>query len=120
MPHYKTDDLLEKSLELIEQHKLFFITDVITLLGMSSSTFYVHFPSNSEKYAQIADAIEKQRVAVKVAMRSRWFKSDNASLQMGLMKLISTPEERAALSHQHNENINQHSGEIKITREIIG
>jgi len=36
-------------------------------------------------------------------MRSKWYKSENATLQMGLMKLISTDEELRKLSMQHNE-----------------
>jgi len=43
-------------------------------------------------------------------MRKKWLKSDNATMQMGLMKLLSEDEELKKLSMNYNE----HSGEIKL------
>jgi len=48
---------------------------------------------------------EENRINVKVSMRSKWYKSDNPTLQMGLMKLIATDTERANLSMQKVDHV---------------
>jgi hypothetical protein len=37
-------------------------------------------------------------------MRKKWYDSDNATLQMGLMKLIATPEEHKRLATNFNDH----------------
>ncbi len=98
---YDKKQLLKQCLEIIDDKKLFFFTDVYGILGISSSTFYSHFPKESKEYKELEQAITKQKMALKVSMRNKWYKSENATLQMGLMKLISTDEERKRLSQQH-------------------
>lgn len=119
MPHYKTEELFEKAIELIKGKRLFFITDVITLLGIASSTFSSHFPVGSEGHTKICEAIEQERVAVKISLRSKWYNSENPTLQMGLMKLVSTDDELRRLTQSYNDNKSEHKGEITIVREII-
>lgn len=96
---YKKTELEKLSLEAIEKHKLFFIEDIIAYLPCCSATFYNH---ELEKLETIKDALKKVKTDIKVSMRSKWYKSDNATLQMGLMKLLSTDEELRKLSMQHN------------------
>lgn len=100
---YDTDKLHKKAIKEIVKKKLFFIEDVIVILGISSSTFYVHFPRESKEYKEIFDALQLNRVEVKSSMRSKWYKSDNATLQLALMKMISTDEERRSLSLNYQE-----------------
>ena len=40
--HFKTKDLLEKSIKAIEENNLFFIEDVIAFLPCGRTTFYNH------------------------------------------------------------------------------
>ena len=95
---YDKDKLEKQALDAIEKHKLFFIQDIIAYLPCSSSTFYDY---ELEKSETIKEALTKVKTDIKVSMRSKWYKSDNATLQMGLMKLISTNEERKRLSQTH-------------------
>jgi len=44
------------------------------------------------------------KVAQKVKMRKKWGDSDNATLQMALMKLISTDDERKRLAVSYVES----------------
>jgi len=48
--------------------------------------------------------LEVNRTELKVSMRSKWYKSNAPALQMALMKLICTDEERIKLSMTHNVN----------------
>lgn len=98
---YNKEDLEKESLEAISKYKLFFIDDIISYLPCSRTTFY-NF--GLDKLDTIKDALIKQKTELKVSMRSKWYKSDNPTLQMGLMKLISTDEELRKLSMQHNEH----------------
>lgn len=95
---YKTEDLEKQAIALIEEKSLVFIDEVCAYLPCSMSTFYAH---KLEKSEAIKEALAKNRVSKKLALRSNWEESQNATLQMGLYKLLATPEELAALSMQH-------------------
>jgi len=91
---YKTEELEKKSLEAIDKHKLFFIEDVVAFLPCTKPTFYEHKLNESNA---IKEALEKNKVEIKTSMRSKWYKSENPTLQMGLYKLIGTLEEAERL-----------------------
>ena len=98
---YDKKKLEKQSLEAIAKYKLFFIDDIISYLPCSRATFY---NLGLDKLDTIKDELTKQKTELKVSMRSKWYKSDNATLQMGLMKLVSTDEELRKLSMNHNEH----------------
>ena len=108
---YKTEDLFNTAIEQIKKHKLFFIEDIIAFLPCRKSTFYEHFPNDSDYYKRMFEELEKNRTELKVSMRSKWYKSNAPALQMALMKLIATPDELKRLSMQYNENNNTHKVE---------
>jgi len=113
-PKYKTSDLKKQALEAIQKHRLFFIQDVVAYLPCARSTFYEHFPDESDYRKELNEAPNKNCIEVKASMRSKWYKSESAALQLALYKLICTPEERRALSMQHQEI----SAEVT-TRQLI-
>ena len=106
---FKYNELEKQSVDAIEKHKLFFIADVTSYLPCSYKTFYEYKLHESDN---IKAALLKVKTDIKVSMRSKWYKSDNPTLQMGLMKLISSPEELKKLSMSYtdittnNESIN--------------
>lgn len=102
---YNPKELEKKALEAIEKNKLFFIDDVIAYLPCSRATFY---NLELEKLDTIKDALTKVKTEIKVSMRSKWYKSENPTLQMGLMKLIASPDELKQLSMTHVESNNKH------------
>jgi hypothetical protein len=98
---YKTDELEKQALEAIEKHKLFFIEDIVSYLPCDKTTFYAHKLHESNS---IKDALLEVKTNLKVSMRSKWFRSENATLQLALMKLLSNDEELRKLSMQHQVN----------------
>ena len=102
---YDTNELEKKAVEAIEKHRLFFISDVAPMIGISEKTFYNH---NLHELQSIKEALTKNRIEVKSSMRSKWFKSENPTLQLALMKLISTDEEIKRLAMQYTESKNTH------------
>lgn len=95
---YRVEDLEKEALALIEARQLVFIDDVCAYMSCGRSTFY---NNNLDKMDSIKEALTKVKVSKKIALRSNWEESTNATLQMGLYKLLATPEELAALSMQH-------------------
>ena len=95
--------------DVIIKHKLFLIEDVVAFLPISKPTFYDYFKLGSNEFNELKDLIDTNKTEVKASMLSKWYKSDNATLQMGLMKLVCTPEERKKLSMTYNET------EMKVT-----
>jgi hypothetical protein len=106
---YKTEDLFNTAIEQINKNKLFFIEDIIAYLPCRKSTFYDHFPNDSDNYKRMFEALEKNRTELKVSMRSKWYKSNAPALQMALMKLIATPDELKKLSMQYIESENKNT-----------
>jgi hypothetical protein len=92
---YNKEDLERKAIDAINKHKLYFIQDVIAYLPCASSTFYLY---ELEKSETIKDALHKVKTKKKVLLRDRWEESDNATLQVGLMKLLASDEELRKLS----------------------
>lgn len=100
---YDTETLLKTALEAIEKNKLFFVEDVVAYLPCTKATFYDHFPVESDELNLIKEALNQNRVEIKVSMRSKWFKSDNPTLQVALMKIIATDEEAHRLNGSRQE-----------------
>lgn len=88
----------KQALEVAEQKKCFFIDQLVSFLPISISTFYEYFPAPSEEMEAIKAVLDKNKVEVKSAMYNKWFKSDNATLQIALMKLIASEEEAHRLN----------------------
>ena len=90
--------IFEQAKEMIVKNKLFFIEDIVSFLPCDKTTFYRFFEPQSNEYNELKGLLETNRVELKVSMRSKWYKSNAPALQMALMKLICTDEERKKLS----------------------
>jgi hypothetical protein len=106
---YDRVKLFEQAKKVTIENNLFFIDDIIAYLPCSKSSFYEFYPDGSDELDKLKELLEVNRTTIKVSLRKKWYDSDNATLQMGLMKLIANPEEHRRLSQTHQE----HSGEIK-------
>lgn len=95
---YNKEEIYKQALEATEKHDLFFIEDVVAYVSCGRSTFYELFPDGSDELDAIKELTSKNKITTKVKMRKNWLDSDNATLQMGLMKIISTDEEAHRLN----------------------
>lgn len=111
---YDRQKIFEQAKEMTVKNKLIFIEDIVTLLPISKETFYTFYPLGSDELDELKSLLEKNKTDLKVSMRNKWYKSENATLQMGLMKLICTTEERKKLSMTYNEEVNQQPQKIII------
>ncbi|MFY7937968.1 MAG: hypothetical protein ACOVOQ_11370 [Flavobacterium sp.] len=105
---YDKKKIFEQAKEAIEKYKLFFIEDVVAWLPIARSTFWEYYPDKSDEMDTLKELLEKNKVEVKSALRSKWFKGNNPLTQMALYKLIGTEEEyhRIASTKTENKNIN--------------
>lgn len=100
---YNTKELKERILKLIEKENLLTLEEVYTFAKISSSTLYDHFPKDSKDSKDIKEALRNNKTRVKHSQKAKWYKSDNATLQIALFKLCSTEEERKRLTSSYTE-----------------
>lgn len=100
---YNKEKLLKDALEKAEEKKCFFIEQLVSFMPCCKTTFYELLKNDSDEMNAIKDVLDKNKIEVKTAMYNKWFKSDNATLQIGLMKLIATDEEAHRLNGSKSE-----------------
>jgi hypothetical protein len=100
---YDRVKIFEQAKEMIVKHKLFFVEDIVAFLPCAKPTFYDFFPLDSNELNELKELLETNRTELKVSMRSKWYKSNAPALQMALMKLICTDDERKMLSMTHTD-----------------
>ena len=98
---YNPEILKQKAIEAIEKNKLIFIEDICAYIGIAKSTYYEHFPINSNDSNELSDLLEKNKINLKVSIRKKWFDSDRDTGLMALYKLCSTPEEHKKLQQNY-------------------
>jgi len=100
---YDKDAIFEQCKKVVEENRLFFIEDIIAFLPITKPTFYVYFPVDSYEFNTLKDMINKNKVLTKTEMRSRWYMSENPTLQIALYKTICSDDERKMLSTTHTD-----------------
>lgn len=104
---------LKMSLEAIEKNKLVFIDDIIAYVPFTRATFY---NAGLDKLDSIKDALNENKIKMKQGMKAKWYKSENATLQVALYKLIGSDEEAHRLNGSH-QKIDQKSEVTTYTPE---
>jgi len=94
---YDKEGLIQQAIQVIEDEDLITIEEAVSLLPISSKTFY-----NKElhKVQAIKEAIDQNKVDVKTKLRKKWLKADSAALQIALYKLCASNEEKEALGQK--------------------
>jgi len=101
---YNTEILKAKAIEAITKNKLLFVEDVCSYIGINKTTYYVHFPIDSNDNNELSDLLEKNKIDLKIGMRKNWYEQkQNATLQMALYKLCSTDTEHKKLQQNYTD-----------------
>lgn len=101
---YDKDKLYKKALSLLEKESFYFFEDLIVNMEISKETFYRLFPIKSDENDHIKELIGKNKINKKLKLRKNWEDSTNATLQIGLYKLLGTEEERKILSTYYQDH----------------
>lgn len=100
---YDKDKILEEAKKIAKEEMLFEMSELVTFLPCSSSTFYEWFPANSEESETIKEIFAKNKVQLKTSMREKWYRSENPTLQVALYKLLGTEGEVHRLNGSKQE-----------------
>jgi flagellar biosynthesis regulator FlbT len=107
---YDTDKLFEQAKEIVSSNSnIYFVEDLVGYLPCSKPTFYDHFPINSDRFNELRDLIENNKIKKKIIIRDKLGQSEKAAELLALYRLICTPEERQMLNQQYME----HSGSVQ-------
>lgn len=107
---YDKDILKAKAIEAIKKNKLIFVEDICAYIGINKTTYYVHFPIDSNDNNELSEMLEKNKIDLKVGMRKKWYDSENATTQLALYRLCATSDEHRKLNQAYVD----HSGTIHV------
>ena len=86
-------------LEAIQKYPIFSFKDIfIYYEACTRATAYNH---NLDKLDSIKEAIYKNRRKGVTSLLTKWLKSENATLQLAVMRMICDPEEHMALNQNY-------------------
>ena len=94
----KQEKYEKEMLRVINEKKIAFFDHCFAFTTFSAATAYNH---NLEKIESIKNAIAGNRVKAKNYMLNKWIASDNPTLQIAAMRLLSTPEEHQKLNQSY-------------------
>lgn len=103
------------ALKVIKDNQIIFFDEIHAYLPCSLSTLYKHGLHNSE---DIKDAIREIRVTKKSRLRSRWYESENATLQISVYKLMASEEELRRLSVTKSEVSGNEGKPIEVEQKL--
>ena len=107
--------LTQKAIKLIKGNpKVRMITDVYRNLGISASTFYRHFPVDSNEYNDINDALEANKTLMKREIRDRLANCKSPVGLLALYRLLGNQEERDALNSYREEKVTKSDETIEL------
>lgn len=81
-----------------ENPKIVFNQDVYTDLGISATTYYRRYPTDSDAYNEIQEALEANKTLMKREIRDRLAECKNPSGLVVLYRLLATDAEMDALN----------------------
>lgn len=117
----KANKYEKELLEVIKSKKITFFDHCFGFTSFSRATAYNH---SLDKLDSIKDAINKNRVTAKNYMLNKWIASENPTLQIAAMRLLSDLEEHKKMNQSYvdqttnGENISTDSKTAKDIEEI--
>ncbi len=106
----------EELLKVIKEKKIAFFDHCFGFTSFSRTTGYAFGLNDSDV---IKAAIATNRATAKNYMLNKWIASDNATLQISAMRLLSDPEEHQKLNQSYVDHTSKGKEITSITRTII-
>src|SRR5690606_20500422 len=94
----RTKKYEKELLKVIKEKKIAFFDHCLGFTSFSRATAYNH---SLDKLDSIKDSINQNRVTAKNYMLNKWIASDNATLQISAMRLLSDSEEHQKLNQTY-------------------
>jgi hypothetical protein len=107
----------QELLNVIKEYNIFFIEEIFAYTSVISRGHF--YELNLNKSDTLLKAMTDNKTKTKKSMQNKWYKSDNATLQVALMKLICDDDERQKLSQSYNKIDADIKGQIDTgTKEV--
>ena len=98
-------------LEAIQKYPIFCFNDIfVYYTACCRSTAYDH---GLDKSDNIKEAIYKNRRKGVTSLKAKWLKSENATLQLAVMRLICDADEHRALNQNYTNIIVDENNDVK-------
>jgi|DEB0MinimDraft_6_1074348.scaffolds.fasta_scaffold28640_3 hypothetical protein len=123
---YDKKKLYEQAVEIIkdESKGVIFIEEVVAYLPCTKSTFYDHFPIDSDESNALKELIESNKVKAKSKIRKVLSKSEKAAELLALYRLIATTEEHQKLNQSYIDHTSKgkemKNNELTVTVKKMG
>lgn len=102
---YDTKDLFDLALKAIEKNQPLFIEELVSFMPCDKTTFYRHFPKESNEYNELKEKIDFVKINQKASLRKNWKDPESApALQLALYKLLASPDEHKALQMNYQDH----------------
>ena len=95
------EDYKSKLLEVIKSNRIFFIEELFSFQSIISRSQFYNLGLNKSDI--LLKAMADNKTVTKKNMQNKWYRSDNATLQIALFKLLADDDERKKLSQQFTD-----------------
>ena len=115
---YDRNKIFKQAQNVIREHNLFFIDDIVAWLPISKPTFYEFFPLGSNELNELKKMLEDNKVRMKTSIRAKLYKGKGADL-IALYKMICTDEERKAIAMVNKTDLTSGDEPLSVKFEIV-
>lgn len=115
---YDRNKIFKQAQDVIREHNLFFIDDIVAWLPISKPTFYEFFPLESNELNELKKMLEDNKVRMKTSIRAKLYKGKGADL-IALYKMICSDEERKAIAMVNKTDLTSGDEPLSVKFEIV-
>lgn len=115
---YDRNKIFKQAQNVIREHNLFFIEDIVAWLPISKPTFYEFFPLGTNEFNELKKMLEDNKVRMKTSIRAKLYKGKGADL-IALYKMICTDEERKAIAMVNKTDLTSGDEPLSVKFEIV-
>ena len=115
---YNRNKIFKQAQDVIREHNLFFIEDIVAWLPCDKTTFYRFFPTECNEYNTLKKMLEDNKVRMKTSIRAKLYKGKGADL-IALYKMICSDEERKAIAMVNKTDLTSGDEPLNVKFEIV-
>mgnify|MGYP006945374618 FL=1 len=115
---YDRNKIFKQAQDVIREHNLFFIDDILSWLPFDKTTFYRFFPTEFNEYNTLKKLLEDNKVRMKTSIRAKLYKGKGADL-IALYKMICSDEERKAIAMVNKTDLTSGDEPLSVKFEIV-